>query len=45
MEKERISEHESVIKVYERLRKESVVGSKTHDRLFVRLEKEGITNI
>ncbi|NHJ48590.1 MAG: anaerobic carbon-monoxide dehydrogenase catalytic subunit [Asgard group archaeon] len=45
MKEDRISEHESVRKMYERLRKESVEKHQSHDRLFVRLKQEGITNI
>jgi len=45
MEKERISEHKSVIKVYDRLRSELVEEHETIDRVYKRIEKEGITNI
>jgi len=45
MEDKRISEHKSVIKMYDRLRKELIEEHESHDRLFVRLQQDGITNI
>ncbi|MHA1122126.1 MAG: hypothetical protein ACTSPC_04875, partial [Candidatus Heimdallarchaeota archaeon] len=45
MEKERISKHKSVIKMYDRLRSELVEEHEKIDRVYKRIEKEGITNV
>ncbi|MHA1220505.1 MAG: anaerobic carbon-monoxide dehydrogenase catalytic subunit [Candidatus Heimdallarchaeota archaeon] len=45
MEKERISEHESVRKVYEKLASEVVKEHDTIDTLNIRIKQEGITNL
>lgn len=45
MEEERISEHKSVIKMYDRLRSELVEEHEKIDRVYKRIEKEGITNV
>ncbi|MBY8993145.1 MAG: anaerobic carbon-monoxide dehydrogenase catalytic subunit [Candidatus Heimdallarchaeota archaeon] len=45
MEEERISEHKSVIKMYDRLRSELIEEHDKIDRVYKRIEKEGITNV
>ncbi len=45
MEDKRISEHESVRTLYNRLRMEYIKPHSSHNRLFERLENDGITNI